>query len=209
MRVEVLVEEVSMERALRILLPDILGREVGFDILSFHGKMDLLRRLPQRLRGYANWVRQGDTRVVVLVDRDDDDCVALKKRLEKLAADAGLATPGTATEDGDVVVLNRVAVEELEAWFFGDVPALSSAYPRVPGTLGAQTRFRDPDNIRGGTWEALERLLKKHGYHTGGLAKTVVAEKIAQHMDVERNRSQSFCAFRDGVRRLAGGGADA
>jgi Domain of unknown function (DUF4276) len=107
------------------------------------------------------------------------------------------------------VVLNRVAVEELEAWFFGDVPALSRAYPRVPGTLGAQTRFRDPDNIRGGTWEALERLLKKHGYHTGGLVKTVVAEKIAQHMDVERNRSESFCAFRDGVRRLVSGGADA
>lgn len=48
-------------------------------------------------------------------------------------------------------VLNRLAIEELEAWFFGDVAALHSAYPRVPSTLGRRSRYRDPDAIRGGT----------------------------------------------------------
>ena len=45
--------------------------------------------------------------------------------------------------------------------------------------------------------------LKRSGYPAAGAAKCEWAEKIAPHMDVERNRSGSFRAFRDGVRRLA------
>ncbi|MGH3451756.1 MAG: DUF4276 family protein [Haloechinothrix sp.] len=208
MNLEVLVEELSAEQALRILLPQIVGKEVMFEIRSFSGKTDLLKKLPQRLRGYATWVAAADTRIVVLVDRDDDDCVALKAKLEKIAAEAGLSTPSTASDAADVIVVNRIAVEELEAWFFGDVTALHRAYPRVPATLNQQARYRVPDTING-TWEALEHVLQKHGYHAAGLPKTVAAVEIAKHMDVERNRSQSFQAFRDGLRRLVGGGSDA
>lgn len=48
-------------------------------------------------------------------------------------------------------VVNRIAVEELEAWFFGDWSALQAAYPRVPATIPQKARFRDPDAIVGGT----------------------------------------------------------
>ena len=51
-------------------------------------------------------------------------------------------------------LVNRLAVEELEAWFFGDVDAMATAYPRVPRTLAQRAPYRDPDRIKGGTWEA-------------------------------------------------------
>ena len=142
-------------------------------------------------------------KVAVLVDRDDDDCVALKKKLEDHAANARLTTP--ATGGTGFQVLNRIVVEELEAWLLGDAEALNRAYPKVPASLANQARFRDPDAIKGGTWEALEAVLTKHGYHRSGLRKLQAATEIAQHMNVESNRSKSFQAFRDGVRRLKKG----
>ncbi|HEY5853216.1 MAG TPA: DUF4276 family protein [Aldersonia sp.] len=99
-------------------------------------------------------------------------------------------------------VLNRIAVEELEAWFLGDVNAICAAYPGVPTTLANRSGLRDPDAVRGGTAEALERVLKQSGDATGGLSKTDAARRIALHMEIENNRSNSFCQFRDGLRRF-------
>jgi hypothetical protein len=188
-QLEVLVEEPSAEQALRILLPRIVPG-VRFGIRPSPGKAALVRELPKRLRGYAARMSRERLKVAVLVDRDDDDCLKLKATLDWMAAEAGLATP--ASVDRDFAVLNRIVVEELEAWFIGDVPALRAAYPRVPTSLGEQARFRDPDAIAGGTWQALERLLRAHGYHRGGLGKVKAAMDIAPHMDVESNRSRSF-----------------
>lgn len=208
MNLEILVEERSAERALEVLLPRIVPG-VDFEIRVFRGKPDLLRKLPDRLRGYAAWITRADTYLVVLVDRDDDNCLALKKEMEQMAAAAGLSTATAAPASRRVYVLNRIAVEELEAWFFGDVPALCAAYPRVPVSLGQQAKYRNSDEILGGTWEALEQVLQERGYHRGGLAKVAAATEIAQHMSVEVNRSRSFRMFRDGVRRLVAGGTSA
>jgi hypothetical protein len=203
MHIEVLTEEPSAEQALLNLLPMILGHQVAYRLIIFQGKTDLLSKLPSRLRGYASWVRpQSGFRVVVLVDADDEDCRHLKQRLEGMAAAAGLSTKSNPQPDGTFCVLNRIAVAELEAWFFGDVTAIQSAYPRVSSTLGRKRGFRNPDAIRGGTWEALERVLQKAGYHRGGLAKIQAARKISAHMDPNRNRSRSFQVFRDGLLSL-------
>ena len=94
-------------------------------------------------------------------------------------------------------------MEELEAWFFGDVEALVAAYPRVPRTLERWKDYRDPDAIRGGTWEALGRVLQRAGYFPGGLAKKAAARTIATHMNPERNRSRSFRLFLDTLRELS------
>ena len=99
-------------------------------------------------------------------------------------------------------VLNRIAVEELEAWFLGDVPALRAAYPRVPASLEHKDPYRDPDGITH-TWEALERVLQRAGYFSTGLAKIEAARRIAGFMKVEPNRSRSFVAFREGLKALA------
>jgi hypothetical protein len=155
--VEILVEEPSMEAALRILLPRLLGN-TSFQVHPYQGKPDLLGELPKRLRGYAAWLPD-DWRIVVVADRDAEDCHSLKQRLEQIAADARLETR-TAGRPGDVQVVNRLAIEELEAWFFGDWSAVKAAYPRVSDGIPRQARYRDPDAIRGGTWEAFERVLE-------------------------------------------------
>lgn len=208
MNLEILVEERSAERALDALLPRIVPG-VDFEVRVFQGKPDLLKKLPCRLQGYAHWITQADTCLVVLIDRDNDDCLTLKADMEKMAAAAGLLTATAAPVNRRPDVVNRIAVEELEAWFFGDVPALCKAYPRVSVSLGKQAKYRDPDAIVGGTSEALERVLQERGYHPGCLAKIAAATEIAQHMNVDVNRSRSFQVFRDGVRRLVAGGSSA
>ena len=55
--VELLVEEPSMEAALRIALPRILGN-LSFEVYPHQCKDELLQRLPQRLRGYGNRRKQ-------------------------------------------------------------------------------------------------------------------------------------------------------
>lgn len=199
MHVEILVEELSAEVALRQLVPKIAGTQCTFDVHPFQGKRDLMSKLPHRLRGYKHWAANDEMRIVVLVDRDRDDCRDLKSRLDKVASEVGLSTKTLAGEGQPFVVLNRVAIEELEAWFLGDCEAIRAAYPRVPQSLERRRRFRDPDAVLGGTWEQLESVLQKAGHHMGGLAKTVAAEEIAARMDPSRNRSRSFQEFRAGL----------
>ena len=166
--VEVLVEEPSMEAALRELLPKIL-MELSFQIYPSQGKVDLLQHLPDRLRGYAGWLPK-NWRVVVVVDRDDDDCLKLKGNLEQMARAAGLMTRARASGKPSSVI-NRLAIEELEAWYFGDWDAVKAAYPRVSVKIPQQAKYREPDAIAGGTWETFERILKKAGYFKTGLRK--------------------------------------
>lgn len=90
-------------------------------------------------------------------------------------------------------------IEELEAWFFGDVEAICQAYPKVSPNLAKQQQYRDPDGIKGGTWEALERVLQKAGYHPGGLEKYKASSDISQYMNPESNRSKSFQVFYQGL----------
>jgi len=200
MHVEILVEEESAEKSLEILLPRIVGSEVSHRIHAFNGKPDLLRKLPQRLAGYARFLPD-DHRIVILVDRDQQECEQLKADLESIAHACGLRTKmshGAAR----CQVLNRIAVEELEAWFLGDVEALRAEFPRLSPYLATQSKYRDPDAIRGGTFETLERLLQSKGYYPEGVPKIRLARRVASHMDPARNRSHSFIVFRDGLRGL-------
>jgi len=71
---ELLVEEPSMEAFLRALLPRLLPQDRSFEVHPFQGKNDLLGKLESRLRGYAAWI-PADWRIVVVVDRDDQDCL--------------------------------------------------------------------------------------------------------------------------------------
>lgn len=190
-----------MEAALQNLVPRIVGDDVYFTIHPYQGKPDLLRKLPARLSGYSTWLPE-DGRIVVLLDRDNDDCQKLKAELEQIARQAGLTTRATVGTDAQFQVLNRLAIEELEAWFFGDIAAINAAYPRISSNLGNRTQYRDPDAISGGTWEALERELQRVGYYASGLAKIEVARAISAHMQPDRNCSRSFQVFRQGLRQL-------
>lgn len=196
---EVLVEERSMATALRELMPQLVGAAT-WQVYEYRSKEDLLKKLSARLRGYSSWLPK-TWRIVVLLDRDDDDCQELKARLEKIACDANLTTKSTPNSRGFSVV-NRLAIEELEAWFFGDWEAVRKAFPKVNGNIPRQKRYRNPDAIKGGTWEAFERVLKAAGYFKTGLRKIEAARAVAIHMIPCRNTSRSFQVFRSVVSEM-------
>jgi len=182
-----------MEAFLRGLLPRLLPEGRTFEIHAFQGKPDLLGKIEKRLLGYRSWLPD-DWRVLVVVDRDEEECMALKQRLEQAAANAGLITRTKAGATSWQVV-NRIAIEELESWYFGDWEAVRAAYPRVNATVPARQAFRDPDAIAGGTWEAFERVMQQHGYFKSGLRKIELARELAATMEPGRNRSASFRCF--------------
>lgn len=201
MHLEVLVEEPAVEAALKELLPKVLKSGTPFHVIVHEGKDDLLKKLPGRLQGYRAWI-PSDWRIMVLIDEDRQDCRKLKIQLERIAREAGFATKSSARSRRPFQVLNRLAIEELEAWFFGDVGAIVQAFPRVSRHLEKKAGYRDPDAITGGTWETLERVLQRAGYFPGGLPKIETARKIARLMDPGVNRSKSFQVFRDGLSQL-------
>lgn len=190
---ELLVEEPSMEAFLRVLLPRLLPEDRTFEVHPFQGKSDLLTRLEPRLRGYATWLPP-DWRIIVVVDRDDEDCRALKRRLEEIAHRSGLTTRSRASA-GRWQLVNRLAIEELEAWYFGDWDGVRAEYPRVTATIPQRQGFRDPDAIAGGTWEAFERVMQTRGYFKGGLGKIEAARALGARIEPTRSRSTSFSAF--------------
>ncbi len=197
MHIEFLLEERSAEVALEFILGKILPDDVSFKFHVFEGKQDLLKKLPKRLKGYRQWITD-DYRIMVLIDEDRQNCHELKTRLENAAHEAGFVTKSSTLSFGDFQVVNRLAIEELEAWFFGDIEALREAYPKVSNSLQYNKKYRNPDAIAGGTYEALERLLKRS--YKRVFPKTSVARNIAPYMEPSRNRSKSFQVFVEGLK---------
>ncbi|MEH2378757.1 MAG: DUF4276 family protein [Nostoc sp.] len=192
MHIEFLVEEYSTEVTLNLIVPKIIGNIHTFKIHNFQNKDRLLKKLPERMQVYSKFIPD-DWRIVIVVDQDRENCQELKNKLCKASS--------IVTREKGNIVLHRIAVEELESWFLGDVQAIRVEYERIPASLSQKTKFRNPDAITGGTWEQLDRILKRYGYETG-LQKIDFAEKVSPHMDVENNLSRSFQIFRDGLRSI-------
>jgi hypothetical protein len=197
----VFVEEESAEAALSTILPNLLP-ESAFQIIRFQGKQNMLRNLPARLRGFASWLPENWS-ILVLVDRDNDDCRELKGRLEAMARDARLSTKSSVQAGARFQLAIRIVIEELESWFFGDWEAVREGYPRVSPTIPNKERFRVPDEVSGGTWEAMEQVLQRAGYYKSGLSKIELARTVAQHMDPAKNRSHSFQVFHEAIMAAA------
>ena len=217
MHLEVLVEDQSGSIALEVMLEKILGASGGGHSLKMHpykgiGRLPknlsgvtnpsdriLLDQLPRILRGYGKSLPDSSA-VMVVVDSDDKDCLKFKQELLNVL---------TACNPRPIALF-RIAVEESEAWLLGDRAAVKTAYPNAKNSvLDSYVQ----DSICG-TWEVLadavhpggSQRLKKLGYPEVGMAKCEWAERIATHLDVDRNQSKSFQVFRDGVRNLAGSG---
>ena len=217
MHFEILVEDESGKIAINELMEKILGpnrAEHSWRLFSYRGighlpqdlrrkadprKRFLLHQLPRLLRGYGKSLDESSS-VVVVVDLDHRDCMTFKQELVDVLNAC----------DPRPNALFRIAVEESEAWLLGDRAAVKAAYPCAKDSV--LERYRQ-DAICG-TWEVLadaihsggSAALAKVGYPASGAAKCEWAREIAPHMDPDRNRSPSFRAFRDGVRRLAGAG---
>ena len=203
MHIEFLLEEPSAEAVLNAILPKILSDNISFELHVFKGKQDLLKKLPTQLQVYSKWI-PNNWRIMVLIDEDRRDCHELKAKLENAAHEVGFVTKSDAAPNENFQVVNRIAIEELEAWFFGDIEAMRAAYPRIPINLQSKAKYRNPDAIRGGTSEALENLLIQKNYYTKRISKPTVAQNIAQYMEPNRNRSRSFQVFVEGLKACVG-----
>ena len=138
MHIEILLEEPSAEAFMQGFMAKLLPAEITWNPIVFQGKSDLLKNLESRLKGYKRWIPD-HYRILVLVDEDRADCRQLKKRMDQAATAAGLVTK-TAALGGPFTVLNRIAIEELEAWYFGDPQALP-ALPTRSLHFGAEGKI--------------------------------------------------------------------
>jgi hypothetical protein len=212
MHIEVLVEDSSGERLLQCLFPKVVGAYGEPHTWRFHSyrgigripkklspqsdpaKRILLDRLPRLLRAYGK--TPGIDAIVVVLDADRRNCNGFLRELNALAK-ACKPSP---------VTLFRLAVEEIEAWYFGDRSALLEAYPRAKQDV--LSRYKQ-DSICG-TWELLAdaiypgglNAIKSAGWPLPGEVKHEWAERIGPRMDLGANLSPSFCEFRDGLRAL-------
>jgi hypothetical protein len=180
-RIIFLLEEPSMgallDGVLRRLFPNL-----EFLCIPHEGKQDLEKSIPRKLKAW----NKPDDRFVVLRDKDNDDCHALKTRLSKLCTDAG--RPET---------LVRIVCQELEAWYIGDPHALAVAFSDERlRTIGGKARYRDPDDITKPSL-FLARLYPNFQKVSG-------ARALGQHMSYQRSKSRSFRVLIDGIERISG-----
>jgi hypothetical protein len=128
LHLEILVEELSCRVTLENLLPKSVTGENTYRIITYQGKQDLLKKLPNTLKAYSRWISNNIV-IVILVDLDKDNCKELKEKIEKITYESGLLP--RSKDEVNFNVLIRFAIEELEAWFLGDPEAIRFAFPRV------------------------------------------------------------------------------
>jgi hypothetical protein len=176
-----LLEELSAKRFLDEFLPRFLPEDVTFRTIPHHGKSDLQRSLPTKLRAWQN----PNARFVVLHDKDHNDCIQLKQSLRKICLKAR----------PDITPLIRIACHEIEAWYLGDFGALQKGFPGFKSaSVKNQARYRDVDALANAS-EELSKLIPEYQKVSGSRA-------IGRIMDVESNSSKSFRIFVLGVKQL-------
>lgn len=213
MHFEIFVEDSSGELLVSTLLPKILGENGACHTWHTHkykgigrlpkdlapktdaNKRILLDHLPRLLRGLSK--KPGVDWIVVLMDTDGRDCARFLTELVDVAKECGVESK----------TLFRLAIEEIESWYFGDRVALLAAYPRAK--LKILNAYRQ-DSICG-TWEKLADAtysggiaeIKRRGWPTSGALKHEWAGRIGPLLEPSRNSSPSFRKFRDGLHRIS------
>ena len=215
MHFEVLVEDRSGKTALDILIPKIIGDQHTFNVIPYRGigripknltshtdasKRQLLDQLPKLLRGYGKTFAQYPPNypaAVILVCDLDDKC--LRTFRQDLFAVLNGCHPKPETRF-------CIAIEEVEAWFLGDIPAIRANYPKAE--VNVLNRYEN-DSICG-TWELLADVvcnggsseLKNKGWQAVGREKSIWSKSITLRMDVDNNASPSFRYFQKKLREL-------
>jgi Domain of unknown function (DUF4276) len=193
-QVDILLEEQSAEAALKFVIRDAENIKIKF--ITHQGKGDLLKKLPAKLSGYKKLLGH-DYRLMVLLDRDKDDCVQLKNKVEAMFRSAGILSKTANTSNKTHLCVSRIIVEELESWLLGDTVALKRAFPNLE--IPRKFEQKQPDAV-GNPSEVLQSLLKKSGYKPTG--KIDLARRIGMHWDPNTNRSLSFKQFILGLESL-------
>ncbi len=180
-RVVFLVEEPSMADFLNGMLPRFFPK-LQFQCVPHNGKQELARSIPRKLRAW----REPGVRFVVMQDQDSGDCHEIKSTLAELCQQA---------ERPDTLI--RIVCRELEAWYVGDIDAVSNAFPQTKEAALRQlrgARFRNPDKVMKPAKE-LAKLIP-------GFQKRRSARSMASVILRDSNRSRSFQVFVEGIQRL-------
>ena len=138
-----LTEEQSMAECLKVIIPQLWPDStegVDWFVLSFQGKSDLKKSIPQKMRGW----NYGNPHFIILQDNDGGDCVAIKRELYNISHPYGKPFHV------------RIVCQELESWLLGDLEAIRQSYPQEK--IQNETKFRNPDNL-GNASQELERLI--------------------------------------------------
>ncbi|CAA0298832.1 TPA: DUF4276 family protein [Klebsiella pneumoniae] len=150
----------------------------------------LLGQLPAKLRAYSA-KPDPNRKVIVLLDIDDKDKAVFHAELAALLHHC----------QSPFDVHFAFAEEELEAWYFGDNAALLAYNPKINV---AKLNGYIQDSICD-TWKVLmdadDPALSKLGKRDRRILEKKVywAKKIPPHMEVDKNISPSFIAFKNSL----------
>ncbi len=216
MHFEVLVEDISGKRMLDQVIPRVIDASHTFRVLSYKGigripkglssgadagKRILLDQLPRLLSGYgkafAGYGPDYLAAVIVVCDLDRRSRKSFEQELQAVASSARPCPEHAIC----------LAIEEGEAWYLGDLPAIKQAYPRAKDAVLGDYKN---DSICG-TWELLADAiypggsiaLKAKGWQAVGTEKSKWAETITPQMDLAANKSPSFNQFMTRLADLA------
>lgn len=183
-RIEILVEEPSMEECLRNLLPKIVSAKWKLDenyfIRKHQGKSDLKKSIKTKLQGFKYF--HEPVSVIILHDQDSADCKSLKNEIKQLC------------NNYDKPLLIRIVCRELESWYLGDLPAIEKAYPNFKSEkYKNKSTLRNPDSLNAKDY--LTHLLPEY-------REIQSSREISMHFEILTNKSESFRQFINGVYKI-------
>jgi hypothetical protein len=174
------LEEPSAKAFLDALLPRLLPDGVTHLCVPFRGKNDLQKKLERKLRA---WIKPA-LGFVVLQDKDHNDCIDLKAKLQELCQKSGKSN-----------TLVRIACHHLESWYIGNLGTVLPLYNINP--LKYENKYRNPDKLSNAC-EELKKLTHNQYQKISGSRQIGAAFPI----DHNTNRSHSYRVFIEGIHKV-------
>ncbi|MDM8567150.1 DUF4276 family protein [Candidatus Halobeggiatoa sp. HSG11] len=173
-----LVEDYSTRKFLEGILPRLEFE--NFEIKHHRGKEDLTSYLPKIVPSLSKRAKQ----IIIILDQDKQDCVKLKNALNDKMVHCACEYK------------IRIACYELEAWFLGDMAAISKCSLRFKASyFKGKEKYRDIDKIEKPS-SVIEKIVPN--WKKDYTSKPKFAKTIAPFMSLEQrgskqaNRSHSF-----------------
>jgi hypothetical protein len=204
-----LIEDMSGGILVEQVMKKLISQDMNVDYKckTFHGiggfskqwspknakTQKLLNDLPAYLRGFNKSLNVPgyEAALIIVLDNDRNDPQQFYQELEEVAQEQMISI--------DHVFC--IAVEEMEAWLFGDKAALLAAYPNARTNI---LNEYEQDSICG-TWEKLANAIYPGGiskfrkdcrtYQEIGKKKCEWAQNIGSKMSIHENTSPSFQYF--------------
>jgi hypothetical protein len=179
------LEEKSAQAMLEGFLPRALAGKWEVThratYVVFEGKRDLESKLGKKLNKWLN----PNSYFIIIRDTDSGDCVKILDNLKSICQ-----------RSGKINFLIRLAIKELESWYFGDLAGVEKGLG-VANLVKYQVKkkYRDPDAISSPSNE-LRKITN------GEYQKVSGSRKIGQHLSINQNRSGSYNRFLTGIRAI-------